>query len=178
MVGVQDRAVQQSLSEYEAVLVEVLEAISALLECMKAEREAMVFLDTARLMDTYKEKHSILVRLDTLEKSRSELTGILAQHLRLVKGAGTREIMQHLETSEQTKRIGHCLSCIKSIAQAVQELNAGQRKFAAYSLSDIETSMTLIDKLQKSVRNPCYDEKGSVQERHGGMTNTMMDRTI
>ncbi len=138
------------MDEMEAIIAEEVEVMGGVIEALKKEREGIVAFHLKTITESAKSKQEHLMRIATLEAARNEILKKMQRPL--------KEELDHT-ARPQAERVRHRLSCLKSLAQAAQEFNEIQKNYIAHSLSDVQTSLTLLDSLQGG-RSLLYDQKG------------------
>ena len=155
------------VGEVESILSEELEVFGSLIDCLKKEREAVILFDLNALAESYKLKHENLLRIEVLETSRR---GLIKK-----SEASLQEVLDLQEGSspQQVARVRHLLSCLKSMSQAAQEFNENQKKYLVHSLSDVQSTLSLIEIAQGKGRFHGYDENGLLAQDNRGPSGTM-----
>lgn len=156
------------IDEVESIVVEEVEVLGFLIECLKKEREAIIDYDLKTLTEVFKSKHENLVRIEVLETSRRGLVKKLGKTLMEILEEPSSPI-----SNDQADRIRHTLSCLRSMAQAVQEFNNGQREYILHSLYDVQTTLSLLDTLKGRGLTACYDGQGIVKSNRESASSVM-----
>lgn len=140
------------LQEWDSILDEEVEVLSQLIDLYKQEREAIIGMDLEGLTVVTKQKHEQILRTQVLETSRRGMTERLGRLLHIAHDVTSERILQAITPNAATTQIRHRLSCLRSMAQAVLELNQGQRRYIAHSLSGVEASLELLTTLSGGQR--------------------------
>lgn len=159
----------QTIDDLEAVLSEEMEVLRHLIDCLKSERESIVNFDLKAMTEAYKIKYQKILQIKMIETSRRDLLKKLGQPL--------EEVLK--STSQvQAERIRHSLSCVRSMAQVVQEFNEIQKQYIAYSLYNVQSSLALMEALQGKGSVRCYDEKGTMASQGSQSSQSSIDARV
>ncbi len=161
-----------------SVLTEELELLQGLQETLQHEREALIFFNTATLTELATRKRKQLVQLESLEAARAEVLTKIGPTIGFPGKPTIDIVISRIDDASVVAQIRHLLSCLKSIAQAVHELNMSQRDFVACSLAGVENALLLLDNLQRQSLGACYDQQGGNQVAEGPKQSMLMDQRI
>ncbi|MBI4239273.1 MAG: flagellar export chaperone FlgN [Deltaproteobacteria bacterium] len=150
------------LEEWDGILSEEVEVLSQLIDLYKREREAIIGMDLEGLTVVTKQKHEQILRTQVLETSRRGMTERLGRLVAIPNDVTSERILQAISATALTTQIRHRLSCLRSMAQAVLELNEGQRRYIAHSISGVEASLELLTMLSGGQR---YTASGVMDSR-------------
>lgn len=150
--------------EFEAILVEESDVLEGLMANLQKEREAIVSYDMEMIASVYKSKHEQLLQVQVLEASRRSVMQQIGQQLGFNGYPTASYLVERAPEKALADRIEQQLSCLRSLAQAVQELNDLQRDYVAHSLDTVQASLTLIDAV-RGQGTKTYGENGLLQDR-------------
>lgn len=152
--------IEQLITTWEELLAEQVGTLEQLTEVLQDEREAIITFDLLQITAVTRRKETLLNQIQAFESSRRAVTVRLGVALALPGMPGNHALVSALPDSAAAQRIRHQLSCVKSLAQAVMELNESQRRFVAHSLVDVEQSLALIHSLQGATAGAYYNKEG------------------
>lgn len=168
----------ETLYELDSVLTELIEGLDGLIGSLKNEREAIIDYDLVRITDVTKEKQAALLRIQLLETTRQGIVKKLGQALGYTGQPSLDFLLQRVDDASTADRIRQRLSCVKSLAQAAAEFNELQRKYIDHSVGAIQSQLTLMDKLQGKIANPCYTQNGAMSSNPLQKKTQVMSRTV
>ncbi|GEM_PF-5863963 len=166
------------ITEFEAIVVEELEVLERLLNCLQSEREAMVAFDLQLITNSQKLKQELLLQIQVLEASRRGTMEKIGTGLGYRGCPTVQYIVDHLSDAAQAARLAHSLSCLRSMAQAVQELNEDHRHYIAHSLTTVQQSLALLDMMQGQVTQVGYTKQGTMQREVSREPSTVMSHSV
>jgi hypothetical protein len=139
---------EQLISDYESNLEGLTKELDLLVELLREEREAIVEYDLKKITAIYKRKNDSLNKIQNIERNKDTATELLATHFGFKGRPSSNWIVEKITDPTIAERIKSRLSCLKSLAQAVQEFNESQRQYVARSLQDVRTSLSLLGQLR------------------------------
>ncbi len=168
----------QLLKQLEMVMLELLDALGSLVQSLQQEREAVVEYNLKLIAEAGRAKQENLKRVQAIESARHDLMMKIGQELGCQGKPSTDFIVAQLADQIQAEKIRHYVSCIRSMAQAAQELNTDQRRYLAHSLNFVQQSLTLIENLQGKGLCSGYTKNGTLSGTVVQLSSATMDRTV
>ncbi len=148
---------------FELCLRQLQTLLEDMVEALQREREAIIEFDLEKIKKTYRQKHEKLLQIERLDLERQEMFDVLRQAAGLSRRAAMEEVLSAALPQESADGIRDRLSCIRSIAQAIQELNDEQRKYVIHSMETIQAPLKMMDSLQGGGKFQGYSEKGLME---------------
>ncbi len=160
--------IEEKICKFEGILEELKGAMEEFVESLRQEREAIIDFDLEKITSSYKVKHEHLLRVEAIESLRQQILKEMSAGLGYRGSQVVEAVLGYVSSPARVEKIRTNLSCIRSMAQAAQELNETQRRYIVHSLDTVQTSLMLLDSLQGKGRYQCYDRQGGVQlgEQH------------
>jgi len=151
----------QNLKKFDSVLQELISTLDALAESLRAEREAIIEYNLKKLTEVYKSKSDQLSKIQSLNQSRQTVLQALGNELGFPGAPTTDWLIRHIPDPTEAERMRQRVSCLKSLAQAIQEFNETQKQYIVHSLNSVEASLNLLDSLQgRNRQSICYNKEG------------------
>lgn len=165
------------VNEFAAIVAEESDVLELLLHNLQQEREAIVTFDLERITALQKAKHELLLQIEVLETSRRGIMQRLATMFGVTGYPTAAFIIERIPDRALAERVDQQLSCLRSMAQAVQELNDSQRHFVTHSLNEVQASLGLLEALRGQGQYACYGSNGQVNDR-AGQTSSVVSRSV
>lgn len=164
------------IQNLDQVLGQLIQQLNILVECLKKEREVIIDYNLNEIIKVTQEKQQCLLAIQAIERERAEIVAQISQELGLKATLKMEKLLDYFP-SEYIEVIKDRLSCVKSLAQAVQEFNESQRQYLEHSLKQVQQSLDLIQNLQGRGTNPGYTKDGSLGQTKKESVG-MVNRTV
>lgn len=171
--------INQLSKNLEKVFEELITVLDGLSESLKVEREAIVEFDLKKINSVFKQKTAQINKAQSLQHIQKEALSKLAKSLD-IRGVPTfKAVFDKLPDKKYAQHLQDRFSCVKSLAQAVQELNETQRQYLAYSIHQIQSSLQITSALKGQANTEsCYDKNGHVGASKQKKANALMNRSF
>ena len=146
------------LTDLSDVLGRELDTYRSLLSLLQKEREIVIDFSTEDLIQTNKEKESLVLKIRILEESRVALLEKLAARMGVSAEALTLSVLEERAKEPFATQLKTHRSNLLAILQSIREVNEGNRLFLQHSADFIKGSLALIRHLTAS--SPKYMATG------------------
>ncbi len=143
---------------------------------VKEEREAIVDFNLQTITQTSRRKNNLLLKLRALESAKVVCTQKIASSLGLKGSPRISEIIRHIDDPEMAQALESKISCVKSLAQAAQEVNEIQRLYVLSSLNGVQSSLAILGQFQADGLS--YNKKAELAGKSKVTMRGVMDQSV
>lgn len=172
--------IDEGLDRLAEVIDKLSLSLNQLMEVLKNEREAVVMYDWQQVQKIGQVKNQQVHDIKLLEKQKDDVFLGLRRKYGLVDYTSIFEFIKQIKASHSQQKVWKDkLSKIRSLSQAIAEMNESERVLIQHSLKEIENRIRLIDSqnLTTTFQSQVYNKKGVFSGETTQKTNSRVTRS-
>jgi len=156
-----DLVILKNIELFHEILDQLITQMDSLMGVLQEERIATIESDISRLAETLKKKTATLNNIRVLQKEQACQSRILFGPK--IQSLTLETFFSQLPVAD-AQALRDKMSCVRSLVQAIQEVNDIQRRFVEHSLQDIHNRLQILSQ-GRGVPLELYGSKGLIQNQ-------------
>lgn len=164
------------IDESDCILKDLIVVLDELMCLMKEEHECVITYNISKIYELNKKKNDLLLKIKVLESAKDISMQKIARALGIQGQVSSKFIIERIPDKQRAEDLSQKISCLVSLAQAVQEFNDIQREYIQLSLNTIHAEMMILGQMEPS--GSCYNKQAEISGKSKGSMGGMMDQSI